>query len=86
MIFKEHDVVKLSVDDYEIIVTPPEEVDDKFESLPKGTRGTIVSEPIEKQGGCYVEFPSVLEKYPDADCVVWVLFDQMELDSPPAVS
>ena len=78
MNFKEHDVVKLTAEDYEFITTPNEEEHDEFEILPKGTIGTIVTPPVEEQGGCNVEFPYINEKYPDADPVVWVLFTEIE--------
>jgi hypothetical protein len=83
--YKEHDIIELTTDDYEIVVPPVEKTKDFlysvaiFEPLPKGIRGTIVTEPIEKQGGCYVEFPSILWMFPRAECVVWVLFGQMKL-------
>lgn len=82
---KEHDVIRITTDDYEYITTSVEEGHDKFAvivrtPLPKGTRGTIVHLPPEtSKGGCYVEFPYIREHSPDAECVVWVTFSEMEL-------
>lgn len=79
--YKEHDVIRVVVDDYEFITTPNDETRDAFAKLPKGTRGTIVYPPSENRGGALVEFLYIEEHYPDADPVVFVEFDQMGLIS-----
>jgi len=78
MNYQEHDVIRITVDDYEYITTPNDEVRDVFARLPKGTTGTIVYPPSEERGGCLVEFPYIEEHHPDADPVVFVEFNQME--------
>lgn len=77
MNFKEHDVVRLTADDYEFD-THSEGFDGPYipDLLPKGTEGTIVA--IIDNIGCYVEFPYIRNKYPDGDPVVWIRFNDLE--------
>lgn len=64
---------------YEYISTPNEEDRDQFDTLPKGAHGTIVGTYFDpKATGCYVEFPQITEKYPDADPVTWVEWTQLK--------
>ena len=73
---KEHDLIELTAP-YEYISSPIEEDRDTFDTLVAGARGTVVYVAPD-EGGCYVEFPQILEKYPDADPVTWVTFDEMK--------